>query len=402
VHRVAGVAVLVSALSVVTAGGQQSQPPPSTFRAGKTLSLMDVAVTDRRGRFIGDLSAPDFELTRDGRPVPVEALYRIVRSQVVTVPAAEPTSAEAAAFVPARTFILFFDSRIGLAPLDRAKAAAQAFLRREMRPDDYAGIVYGGAGRLVQGRLIRVPEEAAAAVAGVRPDPNALGEVLTPTPRAPASSGETPSRASGAGDEINAELARADQMIGDGGAGWERVASLAQLFAVVNGMRDLPGRKAILFLSDGVPLGGIMPGDKQGTGYFTLRKIVEAADEAGVRIYSVDTAGLNKGFASSKILTAEGAREPGASVYQDEVPASPRTPKISGDDAMSSLALDTGGLWIHNENNFGDAFTRIAADNGSYYVLGYDASGLPDSASVKVRVKRSNVTVRARRALPTR
>ena len=44
------------------AGGQQA-----TFRAGIDLVRLGVTVTDRRGEFIGDLTADDFEVLEDGR-----------------------------------------------------------------------------------------------------------------------------------------------------------------------------------------------------------------------------------------------------------------------------------------------------------------------------------------------
>ena len=69
-------------------------------------------------------------------------------------------------------------------------------------------------------------------------------------------------------------------------------------------------------------------------------------------------------------------------------------------DVLSSLALDTGGLWIHNQNNFGKAFAEIAADAGSYYVLGYRSTAVAGDSKFhefKVRVTRRGMTVRARK-----
>jgi VWFA-related protein len=169
------------------------------------------------------------------------------------------------------------------------------------------------------------------------------------------------------------------------------------LFAVAQGLERIPGRKNVLFLSNGFPLSGMMPGDTHGTGYLTMRGIVETAARGSVRIYSLDPRGLNRGFASSDLISAGTPRPLGSSITPNE---GSRKPAMAPEDVLSSLALDTGGLWIHDENNFGKAFAEIAADAGSYYVLGYRstaAAGDSKFHEFKVRVSRKGLTVRARK-----
>jgi Flp pilus assembly protein TadD len=69
-------------------------------------------------------------------------------------------------------------------------------------------------------------------------------------------------------------------------------------------------------------------------------------------------------------------------------------------DGPNSLAVDTGGLMIRNQNNIGAALDRIASDSGTYYVLAYrptDASFDGKYRQIEVRVTRPDVQVRARR-----
>ena len=68
-------------------------------------------------------------------------------------------------------------------------------------------------------------------------------------------------------------------------------------------------------------------------------------------------------------------------------------------DGPNSLAVDTGGYVIRNENDFGKALTEIDRDTSSYYILGFHPSAPPDGKfhELKVSVKRSGVTVRARK-----
>jgi VWFA-related protein len=55
----------LAALIVLAGVGVEGQQP--TFKAGVELATFGVTVTDRRGNFINDLTAADFEITEDGR-----------------------------------------------------------------------------------------------------------------------------------------------------------------------------------------------------------------------------------------------------------------------------------------------------------------------------------------------
>ena len=74
-------------------------------------------------------------------------------------------------------------------------------------------------------------------------------------------------------------------------------------------------------------------------------------------------------------------------------------------DGTNSLAVDTGGFAIRNENNFGRALDEIQHDAGTYYVLSYRAEnevfdGKYRTISVKVRLH--DFTTLSRSALRSR
>ena len=59
-------------------------------------------------------------------------------------------------------------------------------------------------------------------------------------------------------------------------------------------------------------------------------------------------------------------------------------------DGTNSLAVDTGGFAIRNENNFGRALDAIQQDAGTYYVVGYIADQQrPSTASTARSTSRS-------------
>jgi hypothetical protein len=69
-------------------------------------------------------------------------------------------------------------------------------------------------------------------------------------------------------------------------------------------------------------------------------------------------------------------------------------------DSLRTLAEQTGGLAVVNQNDFRTAFTRIIQDNSSYYVLGYYAANEKRDGrfrNLQVRVRRPGLQVRTRR-----
>ena len=69
-------------------------------------------------------------------------------------------------------------------------------------------------------------------------------------------------------------------------------------------------------------------------------------------------------------------------------------------DGPISLAVDTGGFAIRNENNFGRALDEIQRDAATYYVVSYVPTNTTFDGkyrAVGVSVDRPGVQVRARR-----
>jgi tetratricopeptide (TPR) repeat protein len=121
----------------------------------------------------------------------------------------------------------------------------------------------------------------------------------------------------------------------------------------------------------------------------TLRGVVGQAARAGGRVYAIDVRGLNRGASTSNLEQLAATDEAGP-VNKFDV----------GEDGPNSLAVDTGGMMIRNENNIGRALETIARDSGRYYVIGYSPSNANFDGKyrpIEVRVKREGVRVRARR-----
>ena len=417
-------AVLVVAVLALGASFSAQQPPPAqeqqappVFRAGTVLVEVDAIVRDRSGKFVADLKPEEFEVLDAGEAQRIEAIY-LVQGATVTpaLPAAPGPAAPGAGDTPApprtqRVFILFFDvDHIAPGGMDRAKKAAATFVAANFQAGDVGGVVAGGT--MVNGRLTSDAKELQAAVKSVQPasasvtafrelrvwprllDTSEAWRVVR-NERAPDGNGsmldhvtrraclERPSDCQQKGGDaaVESELQNKAVMLVNQArlSGQQAVRAMT---ALTSGLARLPGRKTIVLLSDG------FLGEES---WADLRQVVGLASRANARFYSLDTRGLNRGSASADILEAQAPSgdalaTPGAGDAQADVP--------------NSLAVDTGGIAIRNENDFAKALNEVAADTSSYYVLGYRPTNTAFDGkfrAVTVRVKRAGVSVRARK-----
>ena len=167
---------------------------------------------------------------------------------------------------------------------------------------------------------------------------------------------------------------------------WRTITAISERLGSISGRR-----KAIVWITDPPnlhPLAGakelpdrLLPGDPrsqiaQGWGHI-LAAWHEAAQTAvhnNVAIYPVDARGLTTSLGIGSLVEQASMRE---------------------------VAEETGGVVVGvNTNNFSRGFQAIVQDASNYYLLGYSPEPEQtdgDFHSIRVRVKREGVTVRARR-----
>lgn len=396
-------------------GAQVPAQPPSqvpTFQSTTQVVEVDVRVFDRDGRFIEDLTLDDFEVIERGIPQTVRALYFVGPAStqddtapLLAAPRWKATGAPAPPVSARHTWIFVFDLNhlTTGAGFDRARQAVTAFLRTRFRDGDVGGIVAGT--RMVNNRLTSVRDELEAAAAGVRPTDDHRARQIALTREWPRVRDEAEALAIAAGDRdaIQRAVLRAAADDPSAGAHAEPMVrakaqqfrtemqrssldTLTALQGLAAGLARVPGPKTVVLLSN-----GFVTQEMEAT----LRSVVGQTTRAGARIYAVDVRGLNRGT--------------GAGIGDQMLPDSPTGGPARfdlGEDAPNSLAVDTGGFVVRNENNIGRALTTIAEDANRYYVIAYEPDDVRLDGQfrpIEVRVRRPGVTVRARRgylALP--
>jgi len=375
---------------------QRSSAQPPSFRGGTVVVEIDAIVTDASGRFLSGLTRDDFEVLEDGSPQQINRLYRVNGTAAVASPVADSAARD-------RVFVLLFDTEhMQAASFKRLQQAAITFLTTQLQQGDVAGLVLGDT--MVGNHLTSNREELVAAIKQAKPDVSKMARRLDllDWPRL-ASEAEAVRIAIANDREVLGQVVRR-ACADDPGAckqGADVVEPLVRakarnivdevrppaartvrgLQALASGLGRLPGRKTIVLLTDGFFI---------EESWADLRQIIGAAARSNVRIYSIDTRGVD-------------TRQPNDSHQlgaMDPDGGPPLDAYNTIEDGPNTLAIETGGYAIRHTNDFAGALSEIARDTSDYYVIGYVPTRTAMEGSfrkVTVRVKRKGARVRARR-----
>lgn len=380
----------VALLAVGLAGAAQDPPPAQkpevVIPVGTEVVRVDVIVTDKGGKARPGLRREDFQIVEDGQPQTItqfEAFASSAAPSTGSLPSAMPAAAETAPPaprpVPRRFIVLAVDDiHIEAANLIRLKKTLDRFLESEIAPEDMVALVTTSgrrsqdftddrhAMRQVVAKLSlqdRRPKDFEVpyvtdyqAELIERGDPEALMvAVMEIQARRPMPNPEAEAKA----------VARMvlHESINNARATFETVHNVAR------GMAGLPGRKVILFVSDGFTSGfGV---DTRAA--LDLRSLTDAGTRSGVIIYALDTRGLQPNTA----FTAQSrgpAFAPGGGALFGVRERLTTAGELASQDAMNAMAAETGGFLVANTNDLSGALRRFVRDTEVYYLLAYETT----------------------------
>ncbi|HYE14866.1 MAG TPA: VWA domain-containing protein, partial [Pyrinomonadaceae bacterium] len=409
----------------VQARQQPRRPAPEkedeVVRITTELVQTDVAVFDKRGRFVDDLRPEQFELWVNGKKQAIAFFERVRAGSRVEEAllagassrgpgagkTAEPGRAATAA-EPAGRLIFFFvdDLHLSAVSMGRARTALQRYVDTALSPNDQVAIVSasGQVGFLQQ--LTDNPAVLRAAIG--RLGYKKAGEVY---------SGKTQISefaASQVLDSGNRELyayllesTKIEQQMGPGSRHGDhtlaasysaaphlrnrlrqvramgRMATAGTLDALRSLMLSaggLPGRKLVFFLSDGFILNERSAGAAE-----TLGGVAQAAAEAGAVVYTMDLRqslfGAGSGIdASTNDYIDLTARRIGVDLGEISATREP----------LQRLADETGGRAIFNSGSIDEAVRQALDETADYYLLAWR----PDSPELREARARLKVSVK--------
>jgi VWFA-related protein len=366
--------LIATSLVALRAQGRADQPP--IFRAGVSLVQLDAVVTDKHGRHVTTLGPEDFQVWQDGKRQPVTAVAYIRSDEQFvlddgSVPVSRPLRPRDARRVIA---IVVDDARMSFGSIYQTRRALTRFIDAQLLPDDLVSIVTTSGVRGTMWPFTFSRPELRAAASRLRfsldsAEVDALDMLSFSGPL-----GLLPSI-----EDLHRERVFA-------------VGALNRVRDVIDAVGELPGRKAIVLVSEGFVLfGSVVDG---GLVRDAMRMIVDHANRASVVIYAVDPRGL--------VVTFPGASE-GGGANAASLAAQRGAGLRATQDGLRYVAAETGGFAVVDNNDIPGAFRKVMEDQAGYYVVGYQpdaATFAPGSAhefrNVKLKVVRKGLRVRAR------
>jgi VWFA-related protein len=434
---------IVAALDHAAIRGQApSSAASQSYNTATTAILVDVVVRDRKDHPIVDLDASDFELLEDDVPQKIDSFTRISRgggigigvrwrspaTSVVTAASPEPTPLAPGDPAAEATTALVFD-HLSSESLRLAQKATLDYVPMNGTSDVRLAVFATDPGvRMLQGYTTdraRVRQ----AVAAVMPSGTSAREQQAErrdevVDRRRQLIGESDQLAAAAAGGSGAALARNAAEMGERenerklletelammGAfdsmdrerkGYDTTASL---MAVVHTMLDMPGRKTVVYFSEGLPVTPVMSAQ--------LDRMIDVCNRSNVTVYAVDAKGLRA--RSTLLENRKTIDELGEERLQQVASGSDRSTqplmlqfervedmmKLDSRVGLAKLAEDTGGFLVEGSNDLTPAFRRIDEDHQFHYLLTYSPTNTSFDGkfrSIAVKVRRPGAQVFARK-----
>ena len=401
----------VACTAAAVAAGQTPAEPPR-FRVAVDVVSIDAVVTDRNGEVVRDLTAADFEVLQDGKrqkvtfaqfvPVTTAAAPAANAIGVSAVPAPGPTEAPRAPAPPItreqvrRTIVVVVDDLgLSVAGMNTTRRALRGFVETGLLPTDLVAIVRTGESRGVLQSLTNDRGALQAAVDALRY--NLLSR-----------KGVWPS---GDVTQLGPNKPEVDEVPGPQGS-VSAAASLAALHLVVQAARDVPGRKTVIFASEGFrvadPSAAATVPEQDTRVRSGMDRVVDQATRSGVVIYAIDCQALQPGAlrAADDIHSADPRNNLDAMAEMTRgAAADRRRASRETQESLVYLAEQTGGFAVANTNDLARGLGRISNDVRDYYVIAYEPDRdtftrkgrSPRLHKIAVNVRRPGMRVRTRK-----
>ena len=359
-------------------------PPTFQIRVERNVVTVRVVVRDPDGRTVGNLTGEDFRLLDDGKPQQISGFSVETGAGQLAAPGPAAQSNEqkgapgVAAPAPPQRFVgLFFDDlHLPREAVQRTREAAWRFVSTEVGPLDRTAIFTSsheddldftrdrdqlhdalfriGPRSRTLSQLNGCPsiDEYEAYLIDQRQDRDATGVAVGEAYECDCvrEDNKTAACATEAADRAKYEAAQiwstADQ---------ESQSALERIAAGINRLAAMAGRRTLVLIS---------PGFLTETRSADIEQLIQGAVRRDVVISAIDAAGLeapiHRPMDNPSLILLQEQKD---SIY------------LQGEnlsrDVLANLAAGTGGIFIHNTNDFGEAFHETAAPPEVTYVLSF-------------------------------
>lgn len=366
--------------------GRNKEPGPKdtpTFQVSSQLVVETVVVRDKDGKFVEGLTAKDFTITEDGAPQEIrlfefQKLDDLHTAPLDPIPASSrpaileklprskitPEPQGSTRYRDRRLIALYFDMTAMQEPDQlRALTAAQKFVRTQMGANDVLAILQftGGAVRVLQD----FTDDRAKLLSILHTIIVGEGEGYEEEP-ADASTADTGAAFGQNDGEFNV---------------FNTDRQLSALQTAASMLGTLNEKKALIYFASGLRLNG-------SDNHAQLRATLNAAVRAGVSLWPVDARGL---VASAPLGDATRGSPGGAEMYTGGSAMAVQSNFQRSQDTLWTLAADTGGKALLDNNDLAAGIEQARKAMSSYYLLGYYSSNTAlDGKFRKIKIALNN------------
>ncbi len=408
----------LAAVGALTARLSAQGEPEASFGESVEVRVVnvEVVVTDRDGRPVFELGRDDFRLEVDGKPVAISNFARLGGKSTPPVPLPAPAATVSASETPAPQALsppvvdestrlrlaVWIDDlhmlpahrnrvlrELGALLAERERAGADLLLARFDRSFELVRN-FGERGRPLADDLAQLAKRSASGVFGEAARRSAFEEIESIYANDGCNRVDDMQLAA----QRYAEPLRHDSLVG-----------MRALEGAVRALAGMPGRRALLYVSDGIPLvpgqeaflyvdqlcAGKSATDNKETLVNDLRRVSAEANAAGVTFYTLQAGGLPVGGGAA--IQGRGLD------FGNEFAA-----RGNLQDTLQQLASATGGRALLDANRLAPLLEGLARDLDSGYSLGFTPAGAPDGREhrIEVKVARPGLKVRHREAFRDR
>jgi len=389
------------------------RPPSSTVRATTEEVLLDAIVRDKKGRTVTDLKPEDFQILDNGEPRAIKSFRLVQGGETIS---GNGTRTQLDPLRQIRLVTMIFQCS-QTQSLRLAHDAAADLLKGELPQNVFVAVMVIDHNLEVlqpftnDPGLLRRAIDRATRTGSVDFSKDTetverqLREQVGPNISGAQSIQEQVNNMSTAGGHNPAQQAMAQMlldMIETEQTSASAQAGRTSIYALLDAVREqyrLPGRKTILYFSEGfvVPLG------VEGT----FNDVISIANRSNVSFYSVDARGLTSESTNQAAIDAlksaaqsshDQATAVAAPVRRDEanlIDSTIMSIRANSQSALGTLADSTGGALIANTNDLRSPLHRLAEDIQTYYEITYDpAIKTYDGSFRKITVNMSSRDLR--------
>jgi VWFA-related protein len=406
---------LVLALAAAPAGVAKTTPKPPTpteTSAGEavaadqgafieTISVdiinVEVFVTDKAGNPVKGLTSGDFQVLEDGRPVAITNFYSVdeagKRPRIALPP--PPTLPPGPGAIPTpepippeqRLYLIVYIDNFNISPFNRNRVfrSIRGFLDANVGTDDRVMLVtynrsfkervsFTSDSTLINNALFTIEKETGFGVHRESDRNDVLRQIED---------------AQSVQQAIGAARSYAGSFFND------VMFSIDAIKNLVASLGGLPGRKAILYVSEGLPMVAAedvfqMVNEKfressvllEAREYDASRRYQELTASANanrVTFYTIDAGGLRTLSSASADKATAGLAGMGTFIDSQNI--------FNLQAPLIKMAEDTGGKAIINTNDPSGPLAAVAHDLRTYYSLGYQPSHAGDGRYHRIEVK---------------